>query len=457
MIGRGSRAGALRARRVPPRSALVVLAVLARAPASRADAAPAPATPLAVERYALASGLEVVLAPDPTVTTVIVEVWHAAGSGDERADERGAAHALERALADHTRHTAPGAGDALVERAGGWTTASTTVDRIAFVVAVPSPQLPLAMWLEADRLAALAAPIAPADLERARVEVAAARRAIDDRPYGAAELAGPGLLWPAEHPYAHGVIGDEVASAAAIERFRAAHLAPARARLIVCGGFAPARARALIAAHFGALAARAPAPAVAAEVAPRATRHRGAWKDDRAAPAVTMTWRAPAAFAPGAAELELAAAVLGGGPSSRLARHLIERDRLATEIDVAFDGHARGGEVALFAVAADGVSAARLAAALDAELAAFRRAPPTADEVARAQLTGRARSLAALENLASRADALARWVSAHEGGDFVTGDQARLARVDRAAVARAIATWLGAAASVDARIDREAR
>jgi predicted Zn-dependent peptidase len=421
-------------------------------PLARADAGPAPAAPLAVERYALANQLELVLAPDPTVTSVVVELWLGAGAADEDADEHGAAHLLERAVGAE-------ADDARLDDAGGWGAASTSTDRIAFVAQVPAAQLPLALWLQGRRLAALTRPISAAELARARAEIVDERqRSYLDRPYGAAELAAPALVWPADHPYAHAVIGDgdgAAPTAAAIERFRAAHVRPGAATLIVCGGFAPARVRALVEAQLGALAPSPRlAPSTVSAPGPRAHRAQAAWPEARAAAAVTMTWRAPPQFGADAAPLELGVAILGSGPASRLARALIDRAHLATELELGYDARRQGGEVQLLAIAADGVSAARLATAIDAALADLRRAPPTADELVRARMGHRAQALAQLENLPSRADALARWVTALDRTDFVTGDQARFAAVTRAEVTAAIATWLGTDAAVVATFDR---
>src|SRR5262249_2659201 len=58
------------------------------------------------------------------------------------------------------------------------------------------------------------------------------------------------------------------------------------------------------------------------------------------------------------------------------------RDHLAAEVFVTYTPHVLGGEVSLRAIALDGVSAARLQAAIGDELARLRAAPASDDELA---------------------------------------------------------------------------
>ena len=50
---------------------------------------------LAVHRFTLDSGLDVVIHPDPTATLVAVNVWYRVGSTDERVGTSGFAHLYE--------------------------------------------------------------------------------------------------------------------------------------------------------------------------------------------------------------------------------------------------------------------------------------------------------------------------------------------------------------------------
>jgi zinc protease len=432
-----------------PRAIAAAAAVAAGAHAAHA----APAVP--VERYTLASGLEVVLAPDPSVTSTIVEVWYRVGSKDEAPGRTGLAHLFEHLMFAGSRHARAGDFDRLIEAAGGWDNAETDEDHTAYVEQVPGRELELALWLEADRMIWLGPELTQDALDHQRAVIASERReAYDDQPYGAAELLVPEALWPAGHGNHHPVFGAPAELAAAslddVTRFWLRYYAPSNAVLVVCGGFDPDRARRLVATYFDALplVPRPTAAAPIAPIAPLAAPVTRATTDRVSVPEVVMAWRADRPYTETSADLEVAAHLLGGGKTSRLYRRLVARDHLAAEVYVTHEPHLLGGQIEVHAIAERGVGAARLRRALAAELARFRRAPGTADELARARTALRAERLFSLENLATRANALAAWDALTGDPDFLGKEDALLAGVTSARLAATVRRWLAASAAV---------
>src|SRR3954462_12137753 len=53
---------------------------------------------IAAEKYTLPNGLEVILAPDPSIPLVAVNVWYHVGSGDEVPGRSGVAHLFEHMM-----------------------------------------------------------------------------------------------------------------------------------------------------------------------------------------------------------------------------------------------------------------------------------------------------------------------------------------------------------------------
>jgi zinc protease len=410
---------------------------------------------LHVEKYTLASGLEVVLAPDPTVTSVIVDVWYRVGSKDERAGRTGFAHLFEHLMFEGSAHAPSGTFDHLLETAGGWNNASTDQDRTEYTEQVPANQLELALWLEADRMATLGDAIDQAALDNQRDIVKNERRqSYDNAPYGAPELRLPQALWPAEHGNAHPVIGAmadlDGARLDDVLAFWRAYYTPSNATIVLVGGFDPDAARALITTYFGAMTAT-PRPATRvldAPIAPRDQPVALAARDDVSVPEVVIAWRADAPYTPVSSDLEVAAYLLGGSRTSRLYRRLVMKDRVAAEVYVSYDPHVLGGELAIHAIALDGVAAPRLRAAIEDELARFRKAPATEDELARARTALWADRLASLENLASRAGAIAEWNAFAGQPDFLAQEDELLRAVTAARLATTAQTWLASAAAV---------
>src|SRR5205823_6088935 len=87
-------------------SALTALAIaLAVAPLAGADPPPSAGDPkIAFERYQLPNGLEVILAPEPSVPLVAVNIWYHVGSGYEVPGRSGFAHLFEHMMFQGSKH-----------------------------------------------------------------------------------------------------------------------------------------------------------------------------------------------------------------------------------------------------------------------------------------------------------------------------------------------------------------
>jgi predicted Zn-dependent peptidase len=106
--------------------------------------------PIKTER--LPNGLKVVLSPDPSVPIVAVNLWYHVGSANERPGRTGFAHLFEHMLFQGSADVAANEHFEIVQRAGGTLNGSTWLDRTNYFETVPSNQLELALWLEANRL-----------------------------------------------------------------------------------------------------------------------------------------------------------------------------------------------------------------------------------------------------------------------------------------------------------------
>ena len=108
-----------------------------------------------IDGYELANGLRVVLSEDRTAPIVAVNLWYHVGSANEREGRTGFAHLFEHMLFQGSAHVGANEHFELVQRAGGTLNGSTWLDRTNYFETVPSNQLALALWLEADRMANL--------------------------------------------------------------------------------------------------------------------------------------------------------------------------------------------------------------------------------------------------------------------------------------------------------------
>ena len=136
---------------------------------------------LDLQHYWLDNGLEVILVRDTTAPTVAVDIWFRVGSANDPVGKSGFAHLFEHMMFEGSPHVPSGMMDQMLERVGGSSNAYVGADYTAYYDTVPSHQLPLALWIEADRLGGLAVTQENLDNQRAIV-IEELQRSYDNRP-----------------------------------------------------------------------------------------------------------------------------------------------------------------------------------------------------------------------------------------------------------------------------------
>src|SRR6186997_3327296 len=138
-------------------------------------------------QFDLPNGLHVILHEDHTVPLVTVNVWYHVGSADELPGRTGFAHLFEHLMFMGSANVPTGEFDLLLEGVGANNNGSTTEDRTNYYEELPSNALPLALWLDADRMGWLLPPMDQEKLDLQRDVVKNERRQrYDNVPYGRA-------------------------------------------------------------------------------------------------------------------------------------------------------------------------------------------------------------------------------------------------------------------------------
>ncbi len=370
-------------------------------------------TKLQYEKYTLPNGLTVILHEDHSLPVAAVDVWYKVGSKDEPARRSGFAHLFEHLMFMGTNRVPNGKFDSIMEAAGGQNNASTAEDRTEFHESGPSNLLPTLLWLEADRLETLGRDIDQKKLDLQRDVVKNERRQnTENTPYGSAEEAINGLMFPSNHPYGHSVIGSmadlDAASVGDVKDFFATYYAPNNAIMAVVGDFKPAEVKAQIARLFGTLPRKddppRPIPPDYDFKAKRVTMV------DRVPQAkVIMVWHSPARFAPGDAALDVVAGALSDGVSSRLYHRLVDEDKLATDVSAYQDSRSLASMFTIEVTAAEGADLDKLEAAVDDELRKFEKGGPTDAEVERVRAQAEVRLAGATQSVESLAGDLTEY------------------------------------------------
>jgi zinc protease len=149
--------------------------------------------------YDLDNGIHVILHEEHATPIVAVSVLYHVGSKNEKADRTGFAHFFEHLLFEGSQNIERGEYDELVESNGGMLNANTSQDRTFYFEILPSNQVELGIWLEAERM--LHAKVENVGIETQRSVVKEEKRQrVDNQPY-ASFITETFKRMFKEHPY----------------------------------------------------------------------------------------------------------------------------------------------------------------------------------------------------------------------------------------------------------------
>jgi zinc protease len=422
-------------------------AATAAAPAGAArPPEPIALPPLALRQRRLANGLQVVSVANQLSGAVSVQVWYRVGGKDDPVGRSGFAHLFEHMMFKRTRFMPDEMFDRLTEDVGGLNNAFTAEDMTAYQNEVPSNHLERLLWAEAERLAHLQVDQANFDSER-KVVIEELRQRVLADPYGRLFNAIPQQGYEV-HPYKRSVIGSEAdlnaASLDDVQRFHSTYYRPDNALLIVVGDFDAAQLDGWVDRYFGKLTApAAPIPRVTVTEPPRQRDARVTVRAPNVPlPAVALLWKAPPAHHADAPALNVAAALLSGGESSRLNQALVYRAQAAQSAGASADLNADAGLFVAYAIAAGGQRLPRLEAMLLAELRRLATGAITAAELDTVRTQLLTAALLQRQTPQGQAQAIGQAVLLY--GDAAEADRGlqRLQAVTAADVQRVLRTWV---------------
>jgi zinc protease len=286
---------------------------------------------LQYQETTLPNGLRIILSEDHSTPIVHVSVWYHVGSKNERPGRTGFAHLFEHMMFKGSRNVEPEAHTSLVSNVGGRSNAYTTEDTTVFWQTLPAHYLPLALWLEADRMATLR--VEDGAFQREREVVKEERRMrIENQPYGRLSeiIYNHAFL---VHPYKHPTIGSmadlEAASIDDVRDFHRTYYVPENATVTIVGDFDSAQALQLVTQYFGRVpkAAR-PVPRDLPKEPPMTKERRATVLEAWPLPAIVVAYHIPYDGHPDSYPLHITSKILSDGQSARISRELIYNKRL---------------------------------------------------------------------------------------------------------------------------------
>jgi zinc protease len=372
-----------------------------------------------IEQFRLDNGLLVALSQDKTAPIVAVNLWYHVGSANERSGRTGFAHLFEHMLFQGSEHVGSNEHFELVQRAGGTLNGSTWLERTNYFETVPSNQLALALWLEADRMGALLPAMTQKKLDTQRDVVKNERRwSVDNQPYGTWWEKLPELAFPEEHPFHHSLIGSmedlSAASLEDVEQFFRTFYTPDNAVLSIAGDFEIESARALVHEYFAPIPRGTGKPPLERMDLPPVFGEtlRSVVEDDVSLSRLYLAFRSPVFGSDQYYVASVCGAILGMRRGSRLYRSLVREQQIAADATAFTFDLAKGADLLVTDVTArPETSPDQLEEAVENEIDTLIREGVTADEVSRAVALIETDMTTALQSAGERADRMSMFAT----------------------------------------------
>jgi len=403
-----------------------------------------------VERHRLDNGLKVTLSVDRSTPMVGVNLWYGVGSRNERPGKTGFAHLFEHMMFQGSANVPKNRHFEFIEGAGGTLNASTWFDRTNYYDTLPSHQLELALWLEADRMGWMLPSMTQEKLSNQQEVVINERKErYDNQPYGDWDERIQALVFPPSHPYHHSVIGsmEDIAGATLedVAEFFRTYYVPNNAVLTLAGDIDPQKALELVDRYFGEIPAGPPIPPIPGT--PELPPVIGKTVRSEVVAEVPLTrlylaGRIPPADSPDFQVAEVACTVLGSGKASRLYRSLVREKRIAKDVLSYLFPLQSGASLMLFwATGYPGAKPVEMEEALLEEVEGLDTV--TQEELDRAVALTETSLLQAIQHVGDRADLLSMFDQVFDDPARLNGEIDRVRSVTRDQVRDFAAKYLG--------------
>lgn len=396
-----------------------LLVILAGAFPARAEDAPP------IEQFALTNGMQVIVLPNHRVPAVSHMIWFKVGSADDPLGKSGLAHFLEHLMFKGTDEYKSGEYADIISRHGGDQNAFTGYDATSYYVNIAKEHLPLVMKLEAARMRGLV--ISEEELKNEReVIIEERRQRTENNPEALLGEQMNAALFR-HHPYRFPVIGwqheMQALSLQDAMEFHRRYYHPGNAVLIVSGDITAAELKPLAEQYY------APIPTV--DVPPRQWTTEPPQRSPRQLSLSHVNvkqrqWeRRYAASSFGTSNKEdvlplfVLSQLIGGGKTSRLYQSLVVEQKLASAVDVDYNGFSLGpADFTITLMPEDGVAFEKIEVALDKEIAAIQQKGFTAADLTRAKTLLKAESVYARDGLTSMARIMGWIIMSGQPADY---------------------------------------
>jgi predicted Zn-dependent peptidase len=369
----------------------------------------------------LANGLRVITVEDHNAPVIAVNVSYNVGSRNERPGRTGFAHLFEHMMFQGSENVGKSEHFMLVINNGGTMNGTTNEDRTNYFEALPSNQLELALYLEADRMRSLA--VTQENLNNQRNAVQEERRiGLDNAAYGKSGEVQQELMYD-NFAYKHSTIGSmadlNAASVEDVMAFFKMYYAPNNATLTLVGDFKAAEALALIKKNFENIP-RQPDPPPVDMNEPEQKAERRQSVDDQLArlPRISIAYKTVPGNTADFYALQVLANVLGGGASSRFTQKLVRGKEMVTNAN-SFSQEMRGVGGFYITATPRNFKNEEVEAAIYDEIALIQKEPIADWELQKAKAGARRAFINSLQSSLGRANAIGQYATYYNDANLI--------------------------------------
>lgn len=395
--------------------------------------------------WELANGLKVAYLGVHDAPVVTVQVWYHVGAKDEPPGHHGSAHMFEHMMFRGTEHVRAGDHAKLLNQLGGEVNAFTGSDFTYYFNLLPAAYLDFAVKLEAERMRNLLFRERMVATEREVVKEELRQQLNNPIQSGVRKFFAEVFT---THPYGWLPGGNikhlDATTAADLEKFYDTYYQPNNAMLVVVGDVTEDAVRAAAEAHFGKIpAAPAPPRPAEAKTEPPQTEMRHVTAEPSRLGIVLAGYHTPAATSDDIYPLQVLAAVLGTGESSRLHRRLVRKEKVALQAGVNMMVREDPGLLLLLGVFLDPAHAKKIEALIAEEVATIKKGGVSAKELAKAKSMLLATFAFGMESVQGMAEQIGTsWIRTGDPKAFLTSSLDKIRAVTAADVKRVANEYL---------------
>lgn len=389
-----------------------VLKLLIMAIAINASLAQLSAKDIKYAEETLDNGLQVIYHIDRTAPVVSTVVHYKVGAKDEVVGKTGYAHFFEHLMFEATDNIGRSDISKYINEAGGWLNAHTSWDETVYKFKVPSHELKLALWIEAERMRNLQIESIGVETQRG-VVIEEKKSRVDNQPYGTMIekmvenlFVGATYSWP--------TIGSiEDLNQAKIEDFQNFYdnfYKPNNAVLVISGDLQISDAQNAVKEFFGDMPLMDVPLRKQYDIRPLEVPYRETVPDDKAQlPALFMGYRSPSLGDPDYYAFNLLSNILAAGESSRLYNKIVNEEQLALAVQMSPLSLEKDGAVIFVGVAKPGEDLDEIEEAIVDEINELIEDGITEEELQKTKNIMESQMIFSKKNVLDKAMALARY------------------------------------------------